>query len=268
MLLLSGSGPLDRDSNMPGQKLDVAKTLAVALAQRGVATLRYDKRGVGASEGDYLRTGFEQETDDARAALTALFGAVDRARIGIIGHSAGATIAVRLAAEHSDLAAVVLLAAAARRGDAVMARQSELIAATLRGARVWGPLLVRWQARVRRRVIASRGDVVRIGMRRLPGRWLREFMAYDPRADVSRIRCPVLAITGLDDVQVDPADVAEIGRIVRGPFTGSTPERLTHLLRQAEGSAGLAGYRSQLKRPVDAALVERVVGWVAERLEA
>ncbi len=65
-LILSGSGPLDRDSNMPEQKLDIANALASALAARGVASLRYDKRGVGESGGDYLVTGFDQETSDAR----------------------------------------------------------------------------------------------------------------------------------------------------------------------------------------------------------
>ncbi len=71
-LLLNGSGPLDRDSNMPGQALDVAKTLAEGLAARGVASLRYDKRGVGESSGEYLTTGFGQEASDASRALSAL----------------------------------------------------------------------------------------------------------------------------------------------------------------------------------------------------
>ena len=269
VLLLSGSGPLDRDSNMDGQTLDVSKTLAAAFAERGVASLRYDKRGAGASEGAYLRTGFDEETEDARAALTALAGAsaLDSRRFGIVGHSVGATIAVRLAAGNADLAAIVLLATAARPGVEVMERQSEMIAATLRGARFWRPLLLRRQARARRRILASTGDVVRLGLHRLPAKWFREFMAYEPRADLARIACPVLAITGSDDVQADPADVAEIGRIVRAPFTGSTPDGLTHVLRRMQdGRPGLAGYRSQLKQPVDAELVEHVVGWAVEHL--
>jgi uncharacterized protein len=59
-LLLSGSGPLDRDSNMRRQVLNVGSALAAALAAHGVASLRYDKRGVGESGGDYLTTGFDQ----------------------------------------------------------------------------------------------------------------------------------------------------------------------------------------------------------------
>jgi hypothetical protein len=50
-LLLNGSGPLDRDSNMPGQALHVADAVAAALAEAGVASFRFDKRGVGESGG-------------------------------------------------------------------------------------------------------------------------------------------------------------------------------------------------------------------------
>jgi uncharacterized protein len=267
-LLLSGSGPLDRDSNMPGQVLDVSKTFAEALADRGIASLRYDKRGVERSEGEYLRTGFEEETADARAALGALaaHSDVDGLRLAVVGHSVGGTIAVRLAAERSDLAAIVVLAAAARRGEEVMARQSEMIAASLRGSRLWGRLLLRKQARARNRILASTRDVARVGLQRLPARWFREFIAYDPRPDLSKIACPVLAITGAEDVQADPADVAEIGRLARAPFTGSTPEGIGHLLRRTEGVPGLAGYQVQMKQPVDAQLVEEVARWLLQRL--
>ena len=98
-LLLNGSGPLDRDSNMPGQVLNVAPALASALAARGVASLRFDKRGVGESGGEYLTTGFDLETSDAADALVgAPRHAGDRpGRVTVIGHSVGATIAIRLA---------------------------------------------------------------------------------------------------------------------------------------------------------------------------
>ncbi|MDJ0768145.1 MAG: CocE/NonD family hydrolase [Ilumatobacter sp.] len=87
-LLLSGSGPLDRDSNKPGQRLDIARSLAAALADAGVATLRYDKRGVSGSTGDYLSASFDDETADAIAALDTL-RALDytTGRVAVIGHS-------------------------------------------------------------------------------------------------------------------------------------------------------------------------------------
>jgi uncharacterized protein len=254
-LILSGSGPLDRDSNMKGQALNVGNALADALAARGLASLRYDKRGIGESGGEYQTTGFEQETDDARAALDAL----DSDRLAVIGHSVGATIAIRLAAER-PLAGVVLLAAAMRPGTEVMRIQSERIAATV--PRLGRGFFLRRQASVRRKLQVSSGDVARVGFGRLPARWFREYMAYDPEPDIRAIQCPVLAITGTSDLQVDPADVGRIGELVSTPFTGESPEGLTHLLRTSPDAPSLRSYPKQLKDPVDPALLERVAAWL------
>jgi uncharacterized protein len=255
-LILSGSGPLDRDSNMKGQALNVGNALAEALAARGLASLRYDKRGTGESGGEYLTTGFEQETDDARAALDAL----DGDRLAVIGHSVGATIAIRLAAER-PLAGVVLLAAATRPGVEVMRIQTERIAGTV--PRLGRGFFLRRQAAVRRRLQDSGDDTVRVGFGRLPARWFREYMAYDPEPDIRAIQCPVLAITGSSDLQVDPADVGRIGELASTPFTGESPDRLTHLLRISHDAPSLRTYPRQLKDPADPALLERVATWLS-----
>jgi uncharacterized protein len=247
-LILNGSGPIDRDSNMPGQTLDIARALADALAARGIAVLRYDKRGIGESGGEYLATGFDDETRDAAAAFEVLAGI---APVTVIGHSVGATIAIRLATA-GRAAGVVLLAAATQPGAVVMERQTKRIAMTMRGLqrplRGW---FVRRQAAIRRDLLESSA-----GRLELPARWFREYMPYDPVPDLRAIRCPVLAVTGANDVQVDPGDVARIGELVSGPFTGHTPEGLTHVLRR--GPAGLGGYAAQLERPVDPELLDLV----------
>ena len=118
VLILNGSGPLDRDSNMAGQALNVSVAIAEKLAAVGVASLRYDKRGVGESDGDYLSMGFDAETSDAAIALDALRGieGVDPARVGVIGHSVGATIAIRLARTGNGVTLAVLLYAAPKTG--------------------------------------------------------------------------------------------------------------------------------------------------------
>ena len=168
-LLLNGSGPLDRDSNTPGQQLDVANALAAALADHGVASLRFDKRGVGESEGDYLTMGFEEETGDARAGLEAVRAqpGVDAERVVVIGHSVGATIAMRLAWADRRVAGIVLLAGSSRPGAEVMERQSARIAESFGGvSRLFSRPFLWNQRRTRRRLLASTGDVVRVGRRR------------------------------------------------------------------------------------------------------
>lgn len=267
-LLLSGSGPLDRDSNMAGQRLDVARSLATAMAGVGIATLRYDKRGVGESDGDYLSASFDDETADAVAALDALRARPETTqRVAVIGHSVGATIAMRLARHARPPDASVLLAGAAQPGEQVMAWQTRRIAETQ-------PIPLRWlrtqferrQAADRERLTASTTPTVRLRRQTLPAAWFRGYMAYDPADDLSAIDRPLLAITGCKDVQVDPADVATIGQLVAGSFDGDTPADLTHLLRRDDGPPGLRTYRAQMQRPPDPGLIDRVASWTASQL--
>ncbi len=118
-LLVSGSGPLDRNSNAKRLPIDVMGQIASHLAAEGVTSLRYDKRGVGESNGEYLTAGIHDNIGDARAALEVLRARpeVDPRRIVVIGHSEGALIASDLARD-GDLAGVALLAGAAHNGRA------------------------------------------------------------------------------------------------------------------------------------------------------
>jgi uncharacterized protein len=271
-LLINGSGPIDRDSAMPGMALGLGRPLAAALAEHGCLMLRYDKRGVGASGGDYLSTGFHDECRDASTALTALRAhpAVDPDRVFVIGHSAGAVVAATLVRTPQPPAGYVLLAGAARPGEQVMAWQSDRIAATLPWPlRPLSPVLVRRQARERDRIRRSTTDRHhRMPRSHLTDRWLREYMTHDPCPDLACIDRPVLAVTGSKDLHVDPADVARIGRLVTGPFDGEVPPDLTHILRRDPGPPGLSRYRAQLTRPIDGWVTERIVAWARTRLDS
>jgi fermentation-respiration switch protein FrsA (DUF1100 family) len=74
VLIINGSGPPDRDGNQKRLRLDVSRQIADALREAGIASLRYDKRGVGASQGDFYAAGLHDNVTDATAALHALRG--------------------------------------------------------------------------------------------------------------------------------------------------------------------------------------------------
>ncbi|WP_182882369.1 alpha/beta hydrolase family protein [Microbispora sp. H10949] len=293
-LLLPGSGPVDRDSDHRRLPLKVTRELAEALAAAGIATYRYDKRGVGASTGEFLATGFLEGMTDAAAALAALRSRpeIDPSRVAVTGHSEGALIAANLAATVEPprepgsgsgagsgdgpgarpvVAAVVLLSPSAKPGAETLRWQAERLAPSM-------PAAVRWLLRLTRtdlvtkvlknheRIRRTTTDVARIGGVRINARWTREFLDHDPVADLGGIHAPVLAVTGEKDLQVDPADLARVADSVPGPVETHVIPDLDHILRRQPGPPSLRAYRREAREPVDAQVKAIVTGWLTERL--
>ncbi|TLP57727.1 alpha/beta hydrolase family protein [Microbispora triticiradicis] len=289
-LLLPGSGPVDRDSDHRRLPLKVTRELAEALVAAGIATYRYDKRGVGASTGEFLATGFLEGMTDAAAALAALRSRpeIDPSRVAVAGHSEGALIAANLAATvepprepgsgsgdgpgaRSVVAAVVLLSPSAKPGAETLRWQAERLAPSM-------PAAVRWLLRLTRtdlvtkvlknheRIRRTTTDVARIGGVRINARWTREFLDHDPAADLGGIHAPVLAVTGEKDLQVDPADLARVAESVPGPVETHVIPDLDHILRRQPGPPSLRAYRREAREPVDAQVKAIVTGWLTERL--
>jgi pimeloyl-ACP methyl ester carboxylesterase len=271
-LLLSGSGPIDRDSNTKRLGIDVMRRMATHLATHEVVSLRYDKRGVGDSEGGYLSTGFHDNIADARAALEALRSRpeVDPDRVLVIGHSEGALIAAELASD-DRLAGVVLLAGAAQSGKEVLRWQARQVAATLPKPARWITKLlrqdiVRTQAKRFDQIEETTEDVVRIQLVKLNAKWYREFMASDPSAALRRAVVPVLAITGSKDIQVDPGDVDLMHQMVPTRFTGHVIDDVTHLLRSEDGPPTVRTYKKQARRPLDQRVLDLISAWITDSI--
>jgi uncharacterized protein len=268
VVIASGSGPLDRDSNHRRARFDVARQLAHALAEGGLASLRYDKRGVGESPGDWRRAGLYDNVDDLGRARDALAARpeVDADRLLAAGHSEGAILAAALAARTPSLVGVVLLSMSATPGEELLRWQARQIAPTLPAPvrallRLFRTDLEKKVAANHDRVRTTTTDVTRIGGARINARWTREFMAHDPREDLRRIAVPVLAITGGKDLQVDPADLDAVAALVPGDVTTRRFADVTHTLRTQPGPPSLTRYRKELRRPVDADVVAVVVNW-------
>ncbi len=270
VLLLHGSGPLDRDGNTRKVTMNLGRPLADALAAAGIATLRYDRRGVGATPGAWRTAGFVDNRQDAATALRALADhpAVRPDAVGVIGHSEGALHAMALAAHH-EVAAAVLLAGYARQGvDALRWQARSVIQGMPAPVRLLRRPLGALGALLLTRIKKTRTDVARIAGIPLNARWMRENLAHDTRDDLKSIHAPVLAITGDKDIQVDPADLEEIRRLVPGQTEIHRVPDLTHVLRQDPAHHTLRSYRRLLRGPVDPDLLALVTTWVARQLDA
>jgi hypothetical protein len=270
-LLITGSGKVDRDSDaqLPLHmtlRTGVTKAVAEALAAARVPTLRYDKRGVGASGGDYLHAGMAERLADARAALGWLAARTAGLPLLAVGHSEGTFYAAQLAADEA-VDGIVLLSGPVRPGGEILAWQTKQLAARLPASarfilRLMRTDPIRLQRKNQDRIMTSSADVIRIQGQRVNARWFRDFIAYEPAPVLDRVTVPVLAITGGHDLQVPPDDVDAVGRLVNGPFAGHVVGDLSHLLRPDPESAGPRGYRRQVRQPVSPEVLRLINGWV------
>ena len=268
-LLLAGSGPLDRDGNAKRLPLNLSRDLASTLAEHGWASVRYDKRGVGSSTGDYLPTGFYDELADAEAALAWLAKRPDVSTIVPVGHSAGASMAAELAVRHDSVDGVVLLAVTAQTGENTLTWQAAQIAPTLpalaRGVlRLMRTDVMRQQRKALDRIMATEGDVARVQGAKVNARWMREFIAYDPVPTLRRIEVPVLAMTGSKDVQVDPDDIGAIATLLPSAQTHVVAD-VDHILRhEPRVRSDVRRYKKQVSEPLDPRVETLLLDWLAE----
>jgi pimeloyl-ACP methyl ester carboxylesterase len=228
-VLVAGSGPQDRDESISNHKPFLI--LGDYLARKGIAVLRYDKRGTPKSTGNADDSTTLDLAADTEAAIAYLKSRkeIDPAKIGIIGHSEGAIIAPYLASRSKNIPWLVLLGAPATRGEDTLLKQSELIAraGNLTEPQIVASLefdqaaydLVRQEKNLDRleeklvNLVKSSGmdsaippAALEQQLRMLTSPWFRFFLDYDPLPNLQKTTCPVLVLYGQKDLQV-PAKV-------------------------------------------------------------
>jgi uncharacterized protein len=228
VLLVAGTGPLDRNEEDSGHQAFLV--LADHLTRQGIAVLRYDKRGVAKSSGDYESATTQDLAADAKAALAFLKSRKEAAagKVGMIGHSEGGLIAAMLAAHSKDVAWLILLSAPATKGEDTLLNQARLIAQTagVNEAQLNHSLdfdrksyaLIREQ-KDRATLEEKLSDLVTASgmstgavspalqgqIHYLSSPWFRFFLDYDPVPALEKLTCPVLVLSGERDLQVPPA---------------------------------------------------------------
>lgn len=275
VLMVHGSGPPDRDQNMKGQKLGIFNVVAHRLANDGIASVRFDKRGCGASEGDYLGAGHQDLVGDVIAWCDVMHAtaACRPGQLFLLGHSEGCLVAAQASLSRPRIAGLMLLCPFVEPMEAILMRQARQIehelatetgpAARLRsilGRILGGP--VASQRALIRKVRTSTRTSVRIGFDRVPARWLRELLRMDFAQVYAKVSCPMLLVGGDKDLQCDPADVARIAAIARAPVQAQVIAGMTHVLRRDDRPATLLGVRPLLSRPVEPDLLERLTRWL------
>ncbi|MBK9171107.1 MAG: alpha/beta fold hydrolase [Bryobacterales bacterium] len=294
-ILISGSGPQDRDETVFGHKPFLV--VADYLTRRGIAVLRYDDRGVGRSSGNFGAATTADFAKDAEAAWRHLMTRkdIDARGVGLIGHSEGAIVATIVAAGNHSVKFVVMLAGLGIPAQEVLEAQgldagramgiSEELLAKVRpyNAEVYAVMksdLPAAEAQARIDAVLARlesdlapDEKARIGpffnsSAAMLSPWIRSFVRYDPAAHLRRVRAPVLALAGGKDIQVkaEPNIASIRAALEQGGNRDITAEilpGLNHLFQTAE--TGNIDEYPRLQETFAPSALKRIGDWICER---
>jgi uncharacterized protein len=292
-ILITGSGPQDRDETLLGHKPFLV--IADHLTRKGIAVLRYDDRGIAKSTGKFDGATSRDFADDTAGAVAFLKARKDVAKIGLIGHSEGGMIAPMVAAEDPEIAFLVLLAGPGTPCEDLLIAQGQLIVKAMGGDE---KALAR-QRDVQKRLFAlarSGADEAKLKaaladiekdltdeekkefaktravtdaqVSRLAGPWFKYFLAYDPRPTLRKVKCPVLALNGAKDLQVPPGEnLAGIETALKAGGNADVTVQelpgLNHLFQTCK--TGLPGEYGKIEETFAPAALDFITEWVLKR---
>lgn len=273
LVMVTGSGIQNRDEELFEHK--PFAVIADALARAGFATLRYDDRGFDSTGGNPLAWTTEDFKSDAEAAVNLLRSRFDK--VGIIGHSEGGTIALMLAAEgKADF--IVSLAGMAVSGAETLVSQNRisLLQAGVPEdiAEEYCKLLEKsFSVKVNGGTMPDPSDFdIPEGLKRnymavlnqIQTPYMAQFLTLDVRPLLADIRCPVLALNGTKDIQVDHEsnlDALRKGLKASDANLIESVESANHLLQQCKTGA-VSEYRT-IEETISPKVLETVVSWLS-----
>jgi len=286
VLLITGSGPQDRDESLMGHKPFLI--LSDYLTRQGIVVLRADDRGTGKSTGAFSQATTADFATDAEAGVAYLKTRteVNPQKIGLIGHSEGGMIAPMVAARNKDVAFIVMMAGTAVPGDQVLVAQMEAIdrangrdaASALKNAAMQREVLQlveteKDQETLEKGIRDKIGSAVpeaQIGMeiRQFTSPWFRYFLTYDPATALRKVRCPVLAINGSLDKQVLPSQNLPVIRKAleeagNKHFEIDELPGLNHLFQTAK--TGSPAEYTQIEETISPIALQKIASWILQQ---
>jgi len=244
ILMIPGSGEVDRNENAMKLQLNILNSLAHSFAQQGIASMRFDKRGCASSEGRYHETGFHEFVDDAGEWL-----------------------------RNPDVKGQILLTPFLENMELLIERQLQRTldeVSVLTGfkglvvrvfLRLSGNQLKR-QRKVMKRIKNSKKSSIKIKKTLINAKWLRELCEIEPADVFSKVKVPTLAIGGEKDLQCLPEDTQKLAGLVQAPVDSHVLSDLTHILRTDEEEPSTFRYKKLSEEPIDSRVPELILSWL------
>ncbi len=298
-ILITGSGPQDRNEEIIGHKPFLV--IADHLTRKGIAVLRFDDRGVGLSTGNHDTATSADFATDVLSAVTYLKtrGEIDKNNIGLIGHSEGGLIAGIVAAKNKDIAYVVSLAGPSIPGDQILLSQ-QAVMAKLRGTNDADILQSQQHNRKAFEIVKQNADSTILKEKMIsyireisiddPDKpeemtldeyvnkqtklvlspWMVYFLQYDPTENISKIKCPVLALNGGKDVQVLAAENLPVFKSILESsgnmnITTKTFPELNHLFQVA--ATGAPSEYGTIEQTFAPEALDTISKWILEQVK-
>jgi len=303
VILISGSGPQDRNEEVGDMNHRPFLVLSDYLTRQGIGVLRYDDRGVGQSTGDRSTSTIDDFAEDAEAGVAFLKNRKDlkSAQIGLIGHSEGGMVAPQVAARNKDVDFIVMLAGPGIPIDELMLLQSKLVSESRGAPRELSEInrMVLKDAYTYLRKNPHKSQealkegligVFKEGMKKFPKEaqdeikkdpdffkkeatallnpWFLNFIRTNPEDYLKKVKVPVLAMNGTLDLQV-PAEENLAGIEAALKKAGNKKveivalEGLNHLFQKAE--TGAVEEYAEIEETFNEKAMKKIAGWIKKQ---
>lgn len=259
VLIIAGSGPTDRNCNQAGVQTNAFKMLADSLKKAGIASVRYDKRGVGESAPamkNEAEMKFDDLVNDAAGFVKMLKSDKRFTSVIVAGHSEGSLVGM-MATKKAHAGGYISIAGISEKASGTIVRQ-------LAGQSEELSLNAAWMldSLDKGYTVSSYHPDLASLFRPSVQPYLKSWLKYNPKEEIAKLDCPVLILQGTTDLQV-PADHAEALKSVYSRATLKTIKGMNHVLKQApaDREKNMATYNDP-KLPLSPELAPAITGFV------
>ncbi len=265
-IIIAGSGPTDRNGNQPSLQNNSLKLLSEALYANGIATLCFDKRGIGESKNDSLQESdlrFEDYIDDVRQWVTLLSKDNRISSISIIGHSEGSLIGIIASENNNQVSKFVSIAGVAEPASMILKSQ---LSTQLAGQ----PQMVKDQifsyidqlekGELIKDVPASLFSLFRPSVQPYMISWFK----YDPQKEIAKLSIPILIIQGTTDLQVSVNNAVLLVN-ANTKAEKVVIENMNHVMKDSQSQdmqTQFAETYNNPTKPIDSILIDKIVDFI------
>ncbi|MGL4632429.1 MAG: alpha/beta hydrolase family protein [Leadbetterella sp.] len=300
MILISGSGPQNRNEELLGHKPFLV--LSDYLTKQGIAVLRFDDRGTGLSKGNFKTSTSQDFASDVEAGIQYLKSRkeINHQKIGLIGHSEGGIIAPMVASHSSDVALIVLLSGTGIPGDELLLLQQrkiglvsgkserelnqsevinkkafEIVTKSNDQAKLSVNLSTYFKEVLKEyKDFKPEGfneeEFIKIQVDQLTNPWMQYFIQYDPKIQLEKVKCPVLALNGSKDLQVSSKE--NLAGIKRSLDKGGNKDvtilelsNLNHLFQECK--TGSPTEYSEIEQTFSPIALDEIGRWITKKMK-